>query len=202
MNQYQSLSRIPMDSVKNTSVVEKLKHMEARALSAEAALAGAREDLQRMKQFAQDFVMNADVRPCSSSTTAIADLQEDEDGVYFSSYGHYGIHEEMLKDKVRTESYRDFIYQNAHIFKDKVVLDVGCGTGILSMFAAKAGAKKVLGVDQSEILYQAMDIIRLNKLEDTVTLIKGKIEEVRLPVEKVDVIISEWMGYFLLLSLC
>uniref|UniRef100_A0A3Q2H2U5 Protein arginine N-methyltransferase 3 n=1 Tax=Equus caballus TaxID=9796 RepID=A0A3Q2H2U5_HORSE len=190
----------------NTSVVERLKHMEARALSAEAALARAHEDLQKMKQFAQDFVMNADVRTCSSSTTAIADLQEDEDGVYFSSYGHYGIHEEMLKDKVRTESYRDFIYQNPHIFKDKVVLDVGCGTGILSMFAAKAGAKKVLGVDQSEILYQAMDIISpemalhclLNKLEDTVILIKGKIEEVRLPVEKVDVIISEWMGYFLL----
>lgn len=181
----------------NTSVVEKLKHMEARALSAEAALARMREDLQRMKQFAQDFVMNADVRTCSS-TTAIADLQEDEDGVYFSSYGHYGIHEEMLKDKVRTESYRDFIYQNPHIFKDKIVLDVGCGTGILSMFAAKAGAKKVLGVDQSEILYQAMDIIRLNKLEDTIILIKGKIEEVHLPVEKVDVIISEWMGYFLL----
>lgn len=40
--------------------------------------------------------MNVDVRTCSS-TTAIADLQEDEDGVYFSSYGHYGIHEEMLK---------------------------------------------------------------------------------------------------------
>ncbi|XP_029416452.1 protein arginine N-methyltransferase 3 isoform X2 [Nannospalax galili] len=178
----------------NTSVVEKLKRMEERALSAEAALARAREDLQRMRQFAQDFVMNTDVR---TSTPAIADL-EDEDGVYFSSYGHYGIHEEMLKDKVRTESYRDFIYQNPHIFKDKVVLDVGCGTGILSMFAAKAGAKKVLGVDQSEILYQAMDIIRLNRLEDTVTLIKGKIEEVRLPVEKVDVIISEWMGYFLL----
>lgn len=38
-----------------------------------------------------------------------------------------------------------------------------------------------------------MIIFRLNKLEDTVTLIKGKIEEVRLPVEKVDIIISEWM---------
>lgn len=40
--------------------------------------------------------MNTDVRS-SSSCSAIADLQEDEDGVYFSSYGHYGIHEEMLK---------------------------------------------------------------------------------------------------------
>ncbi len=37
------------------------------------------------------------------------------------------------KDEVRTKSYRDSIYQNRHIFKDKVVLDVGCGTAILSM---------------------------------------------------------------------
>ncbi|KAG9475892.1 hypothetical protein GDO78_003994, partial [Eleutherodactylus coqui] len=79
-----------------------------------------------------------------------------------------------------------------------VVLDVGCGTGILSMFAAKAGAQKVYGVDQSEIIYQAMDIIRLNNLEDRISLIKGRIEEIDLPVEKVDIIISEWMGYFLL----
>uniref|UniRef100_A0A8B9F0D2 Protein arginine N-methyltransferase 3 n=1 Tax=Amazona collaria TaxID=241587 RepID=A0A8B9F0D2_9PSIT len=181
----------------NTMLLEKLKHAEDRARLAEAALAGAQEDLQKMRQFAQDFVMNADVGS-SLSSSAIADLQEDEDGVYFSSYGHYGIHEEMLKDKVRTESYRDFIYQNPHIFKDKVVLDVGCGTGILSMFVARAGAKKVIGVDQSEIIYQAMDIIRLNKLENIITLVKGRVEEVDLPLEKVDVIISEWMGYFLL----
>ncbi|NXT85836.1 ANM3 methyltransferase, partial [Zapornia atra] len=173
-------------------LLEQLKHAEHRARLAEAALARAQDDLQKMKQFAQDFVLNTDVRS-SSSSSAIADLHEDEDGVYFSSYGHYGIHEEMLKDKVRTESYRDFIYQNSHIFKDKVVLDVGCGTGILSMFAAKAGAKRVIGVDQSEIIYQAMDIVRLNKLENIITLVKGRIEEVDLPLEKVDVIISEWM---------
>ncbi|NXV79582.1 ANM3 methyltransferase, partial [Atlantisia rogersi] len=173
-------------------LLEQLKHAEHRARLAEAALARAQDDLQKMKQFAQDFVLNTDVRS-SSSSSAIADLHEDEDGVYFSSYGHYGIHEEMLKDKVRTESYRDFIYQNSHIFKDKVVLDVGCGTGILSMFAAKAGAKRVIGVDQSEIIYQAMDIIRSNKLENIITLVKGRIEEVDLPLEKVDVIISEWM---------
>ncbi|NXE20488.1 ANM3 methyltransferase, partial [Ardeotis kori] len=189
---------LPCNGLNDTvMLLEQLKHAEHRARLAEAALARAQEDLQKMKQFAQNFVMNADVGS-SSSPGAIADLQEDEDGVYFSSYGHYGIHEEMLKDKVRTESYRDFIYQNPHIFKDKVVLDVGCGTGILSLFAAKAGAKKVIGVDQSEIIYQAMDIIRLNKLGNTITLVKGRIEEVDLPVEKVDVIISEWMGYFLL----
>ncbi|PIK46335.1 hypothetical protein BSL78_16823, partial [Apostichopus japonicus] len=79
-----------------------------------------------------------------------------------------------------------------------VVLDVGCGTGILSMFAAKAGAKQVIAVDQSEIIYQAMDIVRENKLEDKITFVKGRLEDKELPVDKVDIIISEWMGYFLL----
>ena len=37
------------------------------------------------------------------------------------------------KDEIRTRSYMDAIVQNKHLFKDKVVLDVGCGTAILSM---------------------------------------------------------------------
>jgi predicted RNA methylase len=52
----------------------------------------------------------------------------------------------MLKDEVRTVTYRNAIYHNRHLFKGKVVMDVGSGTGILSMFAAKAGAKKVYAV--------------------------------------------------------
>ncbi|KAI9501223.1 S-adenosyl-L-methionine-dependent methyltransferase [Coemansia spiralis] len=117
---------------------------------------------------------------------------------YFNSYAGNDIHMQMLQDKVRTEGYRDFMYDNKDIFKDKVVLDVGCGTGILSMFAARAGAKKVIAVDNSDIIHKAHANIVENKLDTVITLIKGKIEDLELPVDSVDIIISEWMGYFLL----
>jgi len=75
------------------------------------------------------------------------------------------IHEIMLKDTVRTDAYRDFIYNNKDLFKDKVVLDVGTGTGVLSMFCAKAGAKKVISVDNSAIINKARAIIFENGLD-------------------------------------
>ncbi|ODM23439.1 putative protein arginine N-methyltransferase [Aspergillus cristatus] len=137
----------------------------------------------------------------SAMMTSSADRMAGDDHAevrYFTSYDHHGIHEEMLKDDVRTRSYRDSIYQNRHVFKDKVVLDVGCGTGILSMFAAKAGAKHVIGVDMSSIIEKAREIVEVNGLTSKITLLQGKMEEVELPFPKVDIIISEWMGYFLL----
>ncbi|KAJ3866690.1 S-adenosyl-L-methionine-dependent methyltransferase [Lentinula novae-zelandiae] len=117
---------------------------------------------------------------------------------YADSYAHFGIHEEMLKDSVRTGSYRSAIINNPHLFKGKTVLDVGCGTGILSMFAAKAGASHVVGIDMSNIIDQAQKIIDANGFSKTITLVKGKLEESDLPIKQFDIIISEWMGYFLL----
>ena len=117
---------------------------------------------------------------------------------YFNSYSHFNIHEEMIKDHVRTESYRKAIENNAEQFKGKVVLDIGCGTGVLSLFAARAGAKMVIGVDNADIAYYAKEIVKRNGYENVVKIYKGKMEEIELPVEKVDIIISEWMGYFLL----
>ncbi|XP_077157921.1 protein arginine N-methyltransferase 8 isoform X4 [Paroedura picta] len=84
---------------------------------------------------------------------------------YFDSYAHFGIHEEMLKDEVRTLTYRNSMYHNQHVFKDKLVLDVGSGTGILSMFAAKAGAKKVYGIECSRISEYSEKIIKANRLD-------------------------------------
>merc|ERR1719216_357015 len=133
-------------------------------------------------------------KPAEESTGKNGKTSKD---YYFDLYSHFGIHEEMLKDTVRTRTYQKSITQNKHLFKGKVVLDVGCGTGILSMFAAKAGAKQVYGVDMSGIVEQATKIVANNGLADKITIIRGKIEEIQLPVDKVDVIISEWMGYCL-----
>lgn len=117
---------------------------------------------------------------------------------YFDSYSHFGIHEDMLKDEVRTRAYMKAIMNNKHLFQGKTVLDVGCGTGILAMFAAKAGAKHVYAIERAGIYHQAVKIVQDNGLDKVITVIHGKVEEVELPVQKVDVIMSEWMGYFLL----
>jgi protein arginine N-methyltransferase 1 len=65
-------------------------------------------------------------------------------------------------------------------------------------FAVKAGAKHVIGVDMSTIIDKAREIVEANGMSDKITLLQGKMEEVVLPFDKVDIIISEWMGYFLL----
>ena len=116
---------------------------------------------------------------------------------YFDSYADYSIHSEMLKDKVRTEAYRDYIYQNKELFSGMAVLDVGCGTGILSMFCAKAGAISVTAVDNSRIIEKSKQIIRKNDLSSVIEIVEGQIEDLEFD-KKFDVIVSEWMGYALL----
>lgn len=66
------------------------------------------------------------------------------------------------------------------------------------MFCAKAGAKQVIAVDKSDIIAKAKENILQNGLSDIITCLKGAIEDVDLPVQQVDVIVSEWMGYCLL----
>lgn len=125
-------------------------------------------------------------------------MEKTEKDYYFNSYSSFYIHEEMIKDTIRTGSYQRAIMNNPEVFKDKIVLDIGCGTGILSIFAARAGAKHVYGIEFADIADYAREIVRKNNLSEKITIIKSKVEEAVLPVPKVDIIISEWMGYFLL----
>ena len=73
-------------------------------------------------------------------------------------------------------------------------MHASCDT--LAAASAQAGAKHVYAVECSDIAHTAREIVAANGYADRITVIKGKVEEVQLPVDKVDVIVSEWMGYF------
>jgi 2-polyprenyl-3-methyl-5-hydroxy-6-metoxy-1,4-benzoquinol methylase len=183
-----------------------MKSMALKLEQAERKNAVLEQTFMDYKQMVKEtfYTQNKSIQKVIDSPEAEGEvvLNEDDDWFgmdgYFGSYAEAEIHESMLKDTVRTEAYRDFIYENKNYFKGKVVLDVGCGTGILSMFAAKAGAKAVYAIDASTIIKKARMICKENGLDHIITFIQGKVEEVDLPVDSVDIIISEWMGYFLL----
>ncbi|KAM3860851.1 protein arginine N-methyltransferase 6 [Diretmus argenteus] len=120
-----------------------------------------------------------------------------QDSLYFDSYSDVTIHEEMIADHVRTNTYRSGILRNSESIRGKVVLDVGAGTGVLSVFCVQAGARKVYAVEACSIADQAVKIVKQNHMEDRIQVIRGTVETVDLP-EMVEVIVSEWMGYALL----
>ena len=62
---------------------------------------------------------------------------------------------DMLQDRGRMDGYRNAILQNPGCFKDKVVLDVGTGSGVLAIWAAMAGAKRVYAVEATSMAQQA-----------------------------------------------
>ena len=120
------------------------------------------------------------------------------DGEYFSSYDDVEVHRLMIRDRARTEAYQSAITENAHYFKDKVVMDVGAGTGVLSLFAMKAGARKVFAVEASPLADVLTEIVKLNDDDGVIEVVRGKAEEIELEADtKVDIMISEWMGFYL-----
>ena len=102
----------------------------------------------------------------------------------------------MIDDSARTQAYRRAILTNYPLFYGKTVLDVGCGTGILSMFCCQAGARRVYAVEASEAAKYARLVAAENGYEDRVRVMQCRVEDASLP-EKVDVIVSEWMGHAL-----
>lgn len=148
----------------------------------------------------------SDQKSSSSSSMLHTDAKpkRDDDSHYFTSYASHEIHQTMISDKVRTLSYAKFLLSpaNAHLIRGKTVMDVGCGSGILSLFAARAGARQVIAIDASDVARRARENIERNGMQGIIKVHQGKIEELDTQLAeyrgKVDIIVSEWMGYFLL----
>ncbi|KFB43014.1 AGAP008846-PA-like protein [Anopheles sinensis] len=125
--------------------------------------------------------------------------EEADPGAYFDSYEDLKIHELMLSDEPRQTAYQNAILGNRQLFAGKTVLDVGAGTGILSLFCAQAGARKVYAVEASNLAHLARAVVKENNFEQVIEVSECKVEEFRLPNdERADIIVSEWMGFFLL----
>jgi predicted RNA methylase len=95
------------------------------------------------------------------------------------TYAEIEVHRTMICDRIRTDAFRRAI--NSVVRPGDIVLDVGAGTGILSLFAAQAGAARVYAVEQTTVAVLAQELVSLNGFTDTVKVIQGDILDVELP---------------------
>ena len=100
-------------------------------------------------------------------------------------------HRTLLADRVRTETYRGAI--NETVRAGDVVVDIGCGSGILSFFAARAGAKRVYAIDEGPVIELARALAHDNGLADHITFLNASSFDAAID-ERVDVIVTETMG--------
>ncbi|KAL1927294.1 hypothetical protein VTP01DRAFT_3923 [Rhizomucor pusillus] len=127
---------------------------------------------------------------------------EHRDPQYFGYYAMLQHQQNMLQDTVRTSTYRSAILLNGpKCFDNKLVMDVGAGSGILSYFAVQAGARQVYAVEASGMAKKMDKLITSpNKnqfVKDKITVINAKIEQPDLPIPQVDTIVSEPIGVLL-----
>ena len=108
-------------------------------------------------------------------------------------YAEFEVHRTMIRDRVRTEAFRRAI--DSVVRPGDIVLDVGAGSGILSVFAARAGAARVYAVEETSIAVLAQELAAANGVEEIVHVIHGDVLDVE-PPERVDVVVSEWLGGF------
>jgi len=108
-------------------------------------------------------------------------------------YAEFEVHRTMIRDRVRTEAFRRAI--DSVVRPGDIVLDVGAGSGILSVFAARAGAARVYAVEQTSVVVLAQELAAANGVDEIVHVIHDDILDVEAP-ERVDVVVSEWLGGF------
>jgi protein arginine N-methyltransferase 6 len=111
---------------------------------------------------------------------------------YLKAYGDVELQRIMVSDSPRTNAFHAAI--NEAVQPGDVVLDVGTGTGILAMFAAQAGAKKVYAIDATDVSEIATELVKANGMSDRIDVIHGRADDLQLDQE-VDVIVSEWLGH-------
>jgi SAM-dependent methyltransferase len=107
-----------------------------------------------------------------------------------SGFSSAAIHYPLVADGVRVLAYREAIFRHC---RDRTVVEIGCGSGILSIFAAQAGARRVVAIEEGEIADLAAEMFRANGVADVVELHRANSRDVSL-AERADVIVHEVLG--------
>lgn len=99
----------------------------------------------------------------------------------------------MVADRARTDAFAAAIKEA--VKGGETVIDVGTGSGLLAMLAAKAGAEKVFALDQSTVAAAARETVERNGMSKVIDVVNSNAKDFQL-AEPADLIISEWLGHF------
>jgi len=113
------------------------------------------------------------------------------DEVLRGSFDSPSPHAAMLEDRVRTSAFLAAIAEV--VGPEDVVVDIGTGTSVLAVAAARAGARHVYAIEATPLAHEAREVVRANGLEDRVTIVEGWSTRVSLP-ERANVAVSEILG--------
>jgi protein arginine N-methyltransferase 1 len=159
-----------------------------------ASLAEALEQLGGRTAGAQDWIdLTAAVARLHDAgiLRAAGDSEGPSDNVLRSSFDSPGPHTSMLEDRVRTSAFLAAL--DEVVRSEDVVLDIGTGTGVLAVGAARAGARHVYAIEATPLAREAREVVRANGFEERITIVEGWSTRVSLP-ERATVVVSEILG--------
>jgi precorrin-6B methylase 2 len=168
--------------------------LAADALPVLLAFAGGRTPAEALVRLRNDWEIDeqgfSGVVDALVAQNALTPLTGDDAALASAGFASPVQHFGMIQDTVRVLAYRRAIFRHC---RDKNVVEIGCGSGILSIFAAKAGARRVIAIEESRIADLAAAMFEANGVADRVELRRANSRDVSLD-EPADVIIHEVLG--------